>query len=156
MLLDELQQHRENLQALELRRARYGLDAPLELLNAIRYEESEIERIEQELADCPHPTPLPGGEGTREGEAVRRRMMEARFASMETTLRSMENKIDSVQGQIHGLDTRMIRLESRLEHIERQMAQQVTAPVSRQVLGMFGAAVMVMLILMIVITWQVL
>jgi hypothetical protein len=44
-----LEQHKRNLYKLRERQAKYGLDAPLSLLNEIEHEESEIERIKTEL-----------------------------------------------------------------------------------------------------------
>lgn len=46
-----LSQHQENLRELELQKALYGVDVPLHLINAIKHEEAEIERIKGELGN---------------------------------------------------------------------------------------------------------
>jgi len=48
-LRTRLEIHRRNLRYLEERKAKYGLDAPLSLLNQIEAERAAIERIEREL-----------------------------------------------------------------------------------------------------------
>jgi hypothetical protein len=52
-------QHRKNLDKLEERKAMYGLNAPLEILNAIDQEKAEIARIEALLAGREVPTSAP-------------------------------------------------------------------------------------------------
>ena len=45
----ELAQHERNLGILNLQKAPYGLTPPLDLINAIAFEESEIRRLEREI-----------------------------------------------------------------------------------------------------------
>ncbi len=47
----ELAQHERNLSALSNQRAAYGLNPPLQMINAIAFEESEIRRLQQEIDD---------------------------------------------------------------------------------------------------------
>ena len=48
-LKELLIKHHANLRELEQQKARYGIDVPLHLINSVKREETEIERISQEL-----------------------------------------------------------------------------------------------------------
>ena len=49
-LKELLQIHRKNLEELETRKAKHGINTPLEVINQIDYEQDKIRLIEGELA----------------------------------------------------------------------------------------------------------
>lgn len=145
-LRDQLEQHRHNLQELELQRAKYGIVAPLDLLNSIQDEQLTIELLERRIA--------------QQAKPQRKRRTTNQDNDMETAvLTRMSSQLDKLDGDMANLRDRLTRLESQVAYmneninrLEIQMSRGAGLP--RNVIAAGGVGVLVALILLVFIVWR--
>lgn len=156
---EELRQHRANLAELRLQAARHGTDVPLALINQMRHEQQEIERIEQELAaEDDIETNMAAAARPQVGDD----MTEARLANNEQTLQRMDQKIDKMSDLMRTLDTRLTAVEVRFEEMKREMHEVRTelqqmrsgAGLPRHYVMATAVMMVLALALLMLLTWR--
>lgn len=110
-----LEQHRENLAVLETQRAQHGIDPPLDLVNGIKREKIEIQRLEELLASLEQvpDTPLARAASSWfEYETVRLR------GDLEDLRRSLARwQAEAREEMIVAIDDRLTPVDRRLESL---------------------------------------
>lgn len=156
-MLALLRKHRDNLAELELQRSQYGASVPLEIINGIKAEQEEIERIEQRIADL--------AEIEEYIAANERKPDIVTPDSNGSALRSIETKIDNLRVDVHRIDTQQQLLRAQFDQQTQRMSEKFaeldkrlgTDPFLSIPRGWIAGGALVMLavlFLLIVVTWR--
>lgn len=117
-LLRRLNQHRRNLEILELQKARAGAAVPVAIENQIEYERNAIAQIEETLAtldaDSIHHLNSNGVD-----DAETRELMDAQLSRMFS-------QVDDIDKRTRDLEKKLIYLENDLRSVSERMARMET------------------------------
>lgn len=114
-LREALEQHRSNLNEIELQIARYGVTgAPIALINAARAERAAIKEIEERLDRAESEA---GKEARKPKSGHGRRAVAQR--AQQNDMSEIGDKLDAIRDNLHRLDVRLTRLEADVENLRK-------------------------------------
>lgn len=152
-LLALLRKHKNNLAQLELQRANFGISVPLDVINSLEYEKTEIERLESELASLEQITEA--RTENNEGDDM---------PLTDNQVESIERRFDKLRDDLHALDTRqqimiteLSQVNKRLEIIESRITGMSNDPflvIPRSWLIIGALAMVTVLVLLIIVNWR--
>lgn len=149
-----LEQHKSNLNEIELQIAQHGVtEAPIALINAARAERAAIEEIEERLDFAKNEA----REEARKPRSSRgRRVVTSR--AQQDDMSEIGDKLDAIRDKLHQLDVRLTRLETDVENLRRILTRNghPVDPLPKWVLvagGIVTIATLVLLVLLSVRVW---